>query len=57
MNYEAVVKEIAKRESVTVAEIENEMKKAIEIAGLKCSPKEFIEITSAMVKNRTIYSI
>ena len=57
MDYNSVVKEIAKRERVTVSEIEKEMEKAIELAGLKCSPKEFIEITAAMVKSRTIYSI
>ena len=57
MDYKSVVKEIAKKERVPVSEIENEMKKAIKLAGLKYSPKEFIEITAAMVKSRTIYRI
>lgn len=57
MKYKQILKELALKENVSEKEIEREMKIAIEAAGLKCSVKEFIETTSNLLKQKTIYSI
>lgn len=56
MNCNKVLKQLATKENVSVKEIENEMKLAINSAGLNCSVKEFIETTAALLKEKTIYS-
>ena len=56
MNYNKILRQIADRENISVKEVENEMRIAIKMAGLDCSPKEFIETTARLVKERTIYS-
>lgn len=55
MKYKEILKQISKKEGISTREIEKEMKCALDIAGLNCSPKEFIRITSASL-GKTIYS-
>ena len=56
MNYNQILKQIAVKENVSVKEVEKEMQAAIKAAGLDCSPKEFIETTALLVREKTIYS-
>ncbi len=52
MTYENILREISLKENVSVEEIEREMQTAINAAGLDCTAKEFIEITSFFVNER-----
>ncbi len=45
MNYSQIVKTIATKENCSPKEIENEMKKALALAGIGCSPKIFLKQT------------
>lgn len=56
MTYKKILRQLALKENVSVKEIESEMQAAIDYAGLDCSVKEFIEITSKLIKEKTIYS-
>lgn len=50
MNYNKILREIAKKENVSVKEVEREMQKAIDLTGLNCSAKKFIETTKNCLK-------
>ncbi len=52
MTYKKLLRQLALTENVTVKEIENEMQAAIDYAGLDCSVKEFIKITSNLIAKR-----
>ncbi len=56
MKYKDILKQIAKKENISVKEVEREMKLALQAANLDCSPQEFIKKTSKMVIAKTIYS-
>lgn len=56
MDYNEILRQLALKENVSVAEIEKEMKAAIESAKINCSVKEFIETVSALVKSKTTYT-
>lgn len=56
MTYKKILRQLALKENISVKEIESEMQAAIDYAGLDCSVKEFIEITTKMIKEKTIYS-
>lgn len=56
MNYKKILRQLALKENVSVKEIESEMQAAINYAGLDCSVKEFIETTSKLLREKTIYS-
>lgn len=56
MTYKKMLRQLALKENVSVKEIESEMKAAIDYAGLNCSVKEFIEITTKLINEKTIYS-
>jgi len=49
MRYKEILKEIAKKEGVSEIEIEEQMKTAILMTGIKCSPKEFIKVFSKLL--------
>lgn len=55
MNYNEILEQIASEEKVSVKEIEREMQKAIDLAGLNCSAKQFIESTANLIRRKTIY--
>ena len=46
------IKAIGKKEKLTTKEVENEIQKALCSAGLDCTAKEFIEITSFFINKR-----
>lgn len=52
MKYENVLKVLALKNKVTEKEIENEMQLALELAGLDCTAKEFVEDISFFVSKR-----
>ena len=56
MSYNKMLKQLALKENISAKEIEREMQTAIDYAGLDCSIKEFIEITSKLIKEKTIYN-
>ena len=56
MIYADILKEIARRENISVVEVELQMKNAIEAAGYDCSVSDFIEIVTKMLVEKTIYS-
>ena len=56
MTYKKMLRQLALKENVSVKEIESEMQSSIDYAGLDCSIKEFIEITSKLIKEKTIYN-
>ena len=56
MRYQKILRQIAVKENTSVTEVEKEMQKALIIAGLDCSVKEFIEIVARQVTEKTIYS-
>lgn len=56
MTYKKMLRQLALKENVSVKEIESEMQSAIDYAGLDCSIKEFIEIMSKLIKEKTIYN-
>lgn len=54
MNYEEVLKQIAKKYNISTKEVEQEMQKALNLAGYNIEPKIFI--ASAIVElKKTIY--
>lgn len=57
MKYKEILKQIAVKENVSVREIENEMKTAIEFVGLECSAEALIKTIAVSLKQKTIYSI
>ena len=57
MSYKNTIKEIAKREKTTAKDIEFEMQRALELAGINCSAKDFVKTVTRMIKEKTIYSI
>lgn len=56
MTYKKMLRQLALKENVSVKEIESEMQSAIYYAGLDCSIKEFIEMMSKLIKEKTIYN-
>ena len=52
MTYEEILKQIAAEENISEKEIESEMQKALDGAGLDCTSKEFIEIISFFIGKR-----
>ena len=56
MDFKAIVKQLAEKENVSVAEIENEMQNALNCADLNCDVEEFIKITASIIQEKTIYS-
>lgn len=56
MDYKAILKQLAKKENVSVSEIEKEMKYALSCAGINCSAEEFIKMISFFCERKTIYS-
>ncbi len=42
MEYKEILEELSKKSKTPVYEIENEMKRALETAGIQCSVEEFI---------------
>ena len=42
MGYKEILEELSKKNNAPAYEIENEMKRALEIAGIQCSVEEFI---------------
>jgi len=50
MNYNEILKSIALKNSTTPEAVEREMSIALKKAGIGCSPKEFIEKTSTLIK-------
>ena len=48
MNYQEILKMLAKKENVSVQEIEEEMQKAICCTGIDCTAEEFIKAVSAI---------
>ena len=50
MNYNKILKQIAVKENISEKEIENEMKKAITMAGYDCSVQEFIEMSVKLLE-------
>lgn len=56
MSYNKMLKQLALKENISAKEIEREMQTAIDYAGLNCSVKEFVEITSKFIIEKTIYS-
>lgn len=54
MKYSEILRQLARKENVSVKEIEQEMQQAIDLAGLNCSVKEFIETTKKAIKGRYI---
>ena len=50
MNYNEILKSIALKNSTTPEVVEREMSIALKMAGISCSPKEFIEKTSTLIK-------
>lgn len=55
MNYQKILKQLAKKENVSEQEIEKEMQNALYYAGLDCSAEEFIKSVSE-IASETIYS-
>lgn len=56
MNYTQLIKTIALQEGCSPKEIEKEMKKALNAAGIPCSPKAFLKQTAFHFKQRTAQS-
>ena len=56
MKYKNILKQLARQENTSTKEIEHEMQMAIDCAGLDCSVKEFMELTSKIIKEKTIYN-
>ena len=56
MTYNQILRQLAIKENLSEQEIENEMKKALNMAGVNCSVKDFIEATAKELAARTIYS-
>lgn len=44
MKYEEIIKTLAKKENVSIEDIEKEMNLAISFSGMSCSPKDLITI-------------
>ncbi|MBQ9965531.1 MAG: hypothetical protein IJP22_02250 [Clostridia bacterium] len=51
MKYKKIIKQIAIKEKTTVSEVEAEMLKALKAAGINCTPKEFIMMTTKGIKD------
>ena len=51
MNYNNILKQISEQENISIKEIETEMQNAINLAGLDCSAKEFVEKVSKRIKD------
>ena len=56
MNYTQLIKTIALQEGCSPKEIEKEMKKALNTAGITCSPKTFLKQTAFHFKQQTAQS-
>lgn len=52
MNYKKIISNLAKQHNTSKKEIEREMKKALLLSGIKCTPKEFILSTASEAKRR-----
>ncbi|MBR3961049.1 MAG: hypothetical protein IKK13_02410 [Clostridia bacterium] len=50
MEYGEILKALARKHNKSEKEIENEMKIALCAAGVKATPRQFIEATAALVK-------
>ena len=56
MRYKDIIKRISIKENISPKQVESEMQAAINSAGFNCSVQEFIETTSALLIQKTIYS-
>ena len=56
MKYKKILKHLSKKENISTKEIEREMKIALMCAGIDCSVEKFIETTTNLLKEKTIYS-
>ncbi len=54
MRYQRLLEQVAKDNNTTPKEVENEMRKAIQEAGLQIEPSVFIALAATKVK-KTIY--
>lgn len=54
MRYQRLLEQVAKDNSTTPKEVENEMRKALQIAGYDIEPAIFIALAASKVK-KTIY--
>lgn len=52
MKYNEFLKETAKANNTTPEKVITEMQNALKLAGLDCSPEEFIAIVSKEIKQR-----
>jgi len=50
MNYDNILKQLAKKENISVEEAEKEIQKALNLAGLELSAKEFVETVAKLLK-------
>lgn len=54
MRYQRLLEQVAKDNNTTPEEVENEMRKALQIAGYDIEPKIFIALAASKAK-KTIY--
>ena len=54
MRYQRLLEQVAKENNITPEEVENEMRKALQIAGYDIEPAVFIALAARKVK-KTIY--
>lgn len=54
MRYQRLLEQVAKENNTTPEEVENEMRKALQIAGYDIEPKIFIALAASKAK-KTIY--
>ena len=52
MKYEDMLKQLATEKNISEKEIEGEMQKALDSAGINCTAKEFIEMVSFYINKR-----
>lgn len=52
MNYIKITEQIARENNTTAQEVENEMKKALEAAGISIDPEVFISLIAADIKKQ-----
>ena len=50
MNYHQMVRQIAKQEQVSEAEVKKEIERALAVAGIKATPEEFIRMAAILTK-------
>ncbi len=55
MKYQEILKTIAGKEQCSPKQIEKEMKKALQIAGISCSPKVFLQRITQNIQSPKTY--